>query len=117
MPLLKIVTSAETPREPQRSELLRAASSLLARQLGKPEAYVMTCLMPEASMTFAGNAEPSVYAELKNVGLFTPEHTRRLSAELCALLSKALGVPPSRIYLEFSNAEPHLWGFDGDTLA
>ncbi|HEX3774780.1 MAG TPA: phenylpyruvate tautomerase MIF-related protein [Polyangiaceae bacterium] len=117
MPLLKIFTSAEPLPTAHRSELLKAASALLARELGKPEAYVMTCIVPQTAMTFAGSEAPSAYAELKNIGIFSPELTERLSRALCALLSNALGVPQNRIYIEFTDAEAHRWGFDGGTFA
>lgn len=116
MPLFKIFTSAEPLPAAARSELLSRASRLLAHELGKPEGYVMTCLVPQTAMTFGGTEAPSAYAELKNIGTFTPELTQRLSRELCALLSNALRVPQNRIYLEFQNPEAHLWGFDGDTF-
>ncbi len=40
-----------------------------------------------------------------------------MSADICAILSEATGVPSNRTYIEFSDAKPHLWGFDGDTFA
>lgn len=116
MPLLKIFTSVDPLPTAARTDLLRRASRMLAQELGKPEDYVMTCLLPQTAMTFGGTEAPSAYAELKNIGTFTPELTQRLSRELCALLSSALSVPQDRIYLEFKNAEAHLWGFDGATF-
>ena len=116
MPLLKVFTSAPALAAAERAAFLEAASALLARELGKPEAYMMTLLTPESAMTFAGSAAPAAYAEIKNIGTFSHEATQQLSRKLCALLSSALGVPQNRIYLEFKDAEAHLWGFDGDTF-
>jgi phenylpyruvate tautomerase len=90
---------------------------LLARELGKPETYVMTCLEPRARMTFAGTDEPSCYVEVKNVGTFTPDLTSRLSAAITDRLAAGLAVAKRRIYVEFADARPHMWGFDGDTFA
>lgn len=115
MPLVRIVSSAPTPVAGD--ALLTALSALLADELGKPEAYVMTCLEPPARMTFAGTSEPSCYVEVKNVGTLGPELTRRLSAALTAKISAALGVKSDRIYIEFSEARPHHWGHDGGTFA
>jgi phenylpyruvate tautomerase len=117
MPLLKIHTSAAPPSAEQARELLKTASALLARELHKPEAYVMTCLTPRAQMTFAGTSTPACYAEVKNIGELSHDTTRRLSAELCTLLASALGVERSRVYIGFSDVAPHMWGFDGDTFA
>jgi len=115
MPLVKI-TSSVGPTADARGSLLADLSKLLAKELGKPEAYVMTAFEAVAAMTFAGTSEPAAYVEVKNIGRFSPELTKRLSGEICARLSKALGVQPGRIYIEFTDAQGHLWGYDGDTF-
>lgn len=117
MPLVKVFTSAEPPSPEQARALLRKLSSELARQLSKPEKYVMTCLVPRTAMTFAGTDDQLVcYAEVKSIGTLTSAQTRALSASLTAELSSALGVSPERTYIEFADAEPHLWGWNGDTF-
>ena len=117
MPLVKVTTSAELPPPDRARALLTTLSAAAARHLGKPEAYVMTCLEPRALMTFAGSDEPPVcYVELKNIGTLTKEQTRAISAELSAEIERALGVDPARTYIEFSDAAPHLWGWRGETF-
>lgn len=116
MPLIRIVTSAPPLASRARSELLRDLSQTLASLLHKPEAYVMTCLEPQAHMTFAGTEEPACYAELKNMGSLPPELTAELSRVLCSKLSQALGVPQNRMFIEFTEVEAHLFGFNGETL-
>ncbi|MEP6652860.1 MAG: phenylpyruvate tautomerase MIF-related protein [Myxococcales bacterium] len=32
-------------------------------------------------------------------------------------MAAALGVAKDRIYIEFADAAPHLWGYDGSTFA
>jgi hypothetical protein len=115
MPLLRIATSANVPSA-TRTKLLSELSKLVASRLGKPELYVMTSLEADLQMTFGGATAPACYVELKNVGRFTPELTRRLSTELCERLSAALEVAKDRIYIEFSEAQGHLWGHDGETF-
>jgi hypothetical protein len=92
-------------------------SGELARELGKPEQYVMVSFQPLPALLFGGSSEPACFAVLKNIGTFTPEQTQKLSVLLCKHLADGLGVAPSRIYLEFVNAQGHLWGYDGDTFA
>jgi phenylpyruvate tautomerase len=116
MPLLNVYTSAEPLSEARAEALLQGLSAKLSEHLKKPEAYVMTNLVPRTRMTFAGTKAPACYAELKNVGSLSPELTKRLSADLCKTLGEALGVPSERIYIEFSEARGHLWGHDGDTF-
>ena len=118
MPLLNIHTSADVPADSARVEaLLKDLSSRLAQHLKKPEAYVMTCLTPRARMTFAGTTAPACFVEIKNIGALSPELTERMSSDICTVLEAAIGVPAARIYIEFCEAKPHLWGYDGGTFA
>src|SRR3954466_6412701 len=101
MPLIRIVASSEPPATAATDPLLADLSTRLARELGKPEAYVMTCLEPRARMTFGGSPAPACYVEVKNVGTFTPAATQRLSAAITDRLAAGLGVDRGRIYIEF----------------
>ncbi|HKY37121.1 MAG TPA: phenylpyruvate tautomerase MIF-related protein [Polyangiaceae bacterium] len=117
MPLLQIQTSALAGRASAPAGLLTRLSADVARELGKPESYVMVSFENDAELLFGGTAEPACFAQLKNIGTFTPAQTEHLSAVLTKQLSAALGVPPNRIYIEFVDAKPHLWGHDGATFA
>jgi phenylpyruvate tautomerase len=116
MPLINVYSSAPTPAADITRQLLSNLSSLLSREIGKPESYVMTNLVPRTDMTFAGTFEPACYAEVKNIGKFKPEQTERISSKVSDLLTKSLGVTRARIYIEFSDATGYLWGFDGGTF-
>ncbi len=114
MPLVRIVTSVEPSATSD--ALLLELSKLLARELGKPESYVMTCLEPRARMTFAGSPAPACYVEIKNVGTFNPETTSLLSAAVTGRIAATLGVEKDRIYIEFADARPYMWGHNGETF-
>jgi len=116
MPFVNVFTSADAPTPERSDALLGELSRLLAAELAKPEAYVMTSLVPRARMTFGGTKEPACYVEVKNIGAMTPELTAKLSAALCGRLSEALGVASERIYIEFAEARGHLWGHAGETF-
>ncbi len=115
MPLIRVLTSAPAPDDV--GELLADLSSRLAGQLSKPESYVMTAFEGDSPMTFAGTAEPACYVEIKSIGTMSADQTRAMSADFCAVLGEALGVSPGRIYIEFADAERHMWGWDGRTFA
>jgi hypothetical protein len=116
MPLLNLFSSAPQPEEPALAQMLKAFSSLLARELGKPERYVMVGLAPRLEISFGGSRDPACYAELKNVGQLEQEKVEHLSEILCDAIAKALTLPRNRIYIEFTNADGALWGFDGGTF-
>jgi phenylpyruvate tautomerase len=116
MPLVNVYCSA-SPADPARADaLLTGLSRSVAELLGKPEAYVMTCLVPQTKMTFGGTGEPACYVELKSIGKMSPATTQKLSAEICRQVEAGLGVPASRTYIEFANAEGYLWGYNGSTF-
>jgi len=116
MPLLNLFSSAQQPEEPALAQMLTSLSVLLAHELGKPEHYVMVGLAPRLEMSFAGSREPACYAEFKNVGQLPDDRIEQLSQVLCAAIAKALALPQDRIYIEFTNADGALWGFDGGTF-
>jgi phenylpyruvate tautomerase len=118
MPLLSLTTSAAPPTPEQRAALFTHFTRLLARELEKPEAYVMVILNAGAALCFGGDAAtPACYAELKNVGSLDPAHIAALSRLLCEEIERALHVEQERIYIEFTNSDGGLWGWNGETFA
>lgn len=114
MPQLRIQTNQQLTGE-QRAQLLEQASRTVAEALGKPERYVMVAVEDGAAMIFAGSTEPLAYLELKSIGL-DGSRTPELSARLCALMADHLGIAADRVYIEFTDAPRHLWGWNGGTF-
>lgn len=114
MPYLSIQTNAE-PEVTAQQDLLALASRTVAEVLGKPESYVMIALQTATPMCFAGNQTPAAYLQLKSLGL--PEtRTGQLSDALCSLVAEQLGIPPERIYIEFSSPDRRMWGWNNTTF-
>lgn len=114
MPLLKIQTNVTLPADAAAS-FVAQASRAVAELLRKPESYVMVALEAGATMAFAGSAAPLAYLELKSIGLPQPR-TGAFSRALCELVGAGLGIPAERIYIEFTDAEGALWGWNGTTF-
>ncbi len=114
MPYLKIQTNQDV-EDRKKLEIAEKASKLVATGLGKPESYVMVALEPSTKMVFAGVGEPTIFMELKSIGL--PESkTADLSKSLCDFAEKEFGVIKERIYIEFANANGSMWGWNGRTF-
>ena len=114
MPYLKIQSNQPVPATAAEA-FIKRASKIVADQLGKPENYVMVALEPPLPMVFAGSETPTVFMELKSIGL--PEaKTPALSAALCNLVQEALGVNSDRVYIEFADAPRKMWGWNGATF-
>lgn len=115
MPLLSILTNQALPGE-ARQQAVRSLSGTVALALGKPERYVMVSLQHNPDMLFAGSDAPLAFLRLNSIGL-PAERTGELSATLCQAVSTQFDIPTERIYIEFCDAERHLWGWDGGTFA
>jgi len=50
------------------------------------------------------------------VGTLSPDQVEKLSQVLCQELSAGLGVSSERIYIEFTNADGAMWGWNGGTF-
>jgi phenylpyruvate tautomerase PptA (4-oxalocrotonate tautomerase family) len=117
MPLVQVFTSAPAPEDSAEQELLRDLSRLLAKSFGKPERWVMTCLVPGVAMTFGGTGAPAAFVAVKNIGKMSPDDTAALSRALSERITKELAVPADRIYIDFADAVDYLWGWNGGTFA
>ena len=114
MPLLRITSNQVTAPETQNTVLTKLSAEI-ASILGKSENYVMTAWLPQATMTFGGEAKLTAYIELDSIGL-TPEQAKQLSQFICETLNNAIKVPSDAIYIKFHDAPRALWGWNGGTF-
>lgn len=114
MPLCTITTNQPLSSDQQQT-VAKKLSQLVSTMLSKPENYVMVEIRGNASLLFAGSNEPCIYVELKSIGL-PEQQTSSLSQQLAASLQQQLQVASERIYIEFSNAQRHMWGWNGTTF-
>jgi phenylpyruvate tautomerase len=116
MPLIKVQTSVSAPPGADVETMLKNLSSKLAKHLGKPESYVMTAFEPGISMTFGGTTDPVCYIEIKSIGTMQPEQTKAMSQDFCQQIHQSLGVAKNRIYIEYTDAQAAMWGWNSSTF-
>lgn len=114
MPYLKLQTN-QVLSEEEKTALCKIASDCIAQNLEKSKDYVMVSIHSDAVMTFADSDEPCAFVEMKSIGL-PAERTFELSRHICDLIQQNIGVPPERTYIEFSDAERSMWGWNGKTF-
>ena len=114
MPLLSITTN-QPLADADRPQALKQLSTSVAQALGKPERYVMVSYQHNPDMLFGASDAPLAYLELKSIGL-PSDKTSALSACLAEAMQSHLGIPADRVYIEFADAQRHMWGWDGGTF-
>jgi phenylpyruvate tautomerase PptA (4-oxalocrotonate tautomerase family) len=114
MPLLKLETNVVVSDE-QRRHLLAALSKVVAETIGKPEQYVMTMIGP-AAILMSGKPGDAAFVDVRSIGGLSDDVNHQLAQKVSALLSQSLGVPPNRVYLNFSEVEAGNWGWNGNTF-
>jgi phenylpyruvate tautomerase len=114
MPLLKLETTAGLSDD-KRKALLAALSRIVAETIGKPEDYVMVTVS-QAAILMSGKPGEAAFVDLRSIGGLSHEVNRQLSQKLCRLLHESLGVPESRVYLNFTEVAASNWGWKGATF-
>ncbi len=112
MPLLTLSTNIHID---DKLALAKSASRSVADLLGKPESYVMVQIEDDQCLIFGGEESPCALLQLKSLGL--PENsTADFSSRLCHFINEQTGISSQRIYIEFSNPQRHMWGWDQRTF-
>ncbi|XP_041024844.1 macrophage migration inhibitory factor homolog isoform X1 [Juglans microcarpa x Juglans regia] len=110
MPCLNISTNVSLEGV-DTSSILSEATSIVAKLIGKPEAYVMIVLKGSVPMSFGGTEQPAAYGELVSIGGLNPDVNKKLSAAIATILESKLKVPKSRYFLKFYDSKASYLNF------
>lgn len=113
MPFINMKTTAaldNAKKETLTTELMR----ITKETLGKGENWIMTGYEDRASLSFQGSAEDVVYVEVKTYGTPAAAGADRMTAAVCALVEKELGIPAGRVYVSYWGTD--MWGWNGGNL-
>jgi phenylpyruvate tautomerase PptA (4-oxalocrotonate tautomerase family) len=114
IPLLKLETTVVLT-EDQRQALLASLSKIVAETIGKPQQYVMVTAS-QAAIQMSGSPGDAAFVDVLSIGGLTGVVNRKLSQKVCQLLHDSLGIPPNRIYLNFTDVQASHWGWNGSTF-
>jgi len=114
MPLLKLETTVALADDKTKA-LLASLSKIVAGTIGKPEQYVMVVISP-AAILMSGKPGDAAFVDVRGIGGLSDDVKRQLSQKIGSLLKESLGVPPDRIYLNFTDVPAGNWGWNGDTF-
>ena len=114
MPLLKLETTILLS-EDKRQTLLASLSKTVAGTIGKPEQYVMVTI-GQAAIFMSSRPGDAAFVDLRSIGGLGGDVNKKLSQQVCKLLTDSLGIPPDRIHLNFAEIEASNWGWNGNTF-
>jgi phenylpyruvate tautomerase len=114
MPLLKLETTVALADDKKKA-LLAALSKIVAGTIGKPEQYVMVTVSP-AAILMSGKPGDAAFVDIRSIGGLYDNVNRQLAQKVCAALKESLGVPPDRVYLNFTDVSAGNWGWNGETF-
>ena len=114
MPFLKIKTNVDLEKTTIQA-LLNHASRVVAETVQKPESYVMVNICANEHMIFAGTLMPTVFMEMKSIGM-NKEQVTLLADALTKMVEQRLRVPKNRVYIEFTSVPGAMWGYNGTTF-
>ncbi len=114
MPLLKLETSVALADDKKKA-LLASLSRMVAATIGKPEQYVMVIISP-AAILMSSKSGDAAFVDVRSIGGLGGDVNRQLSQKIGSLLKESIGVPPDRIYLNFTDIPAGNWGWNGETF-
>ena len=107
MPLIQIRTNVSLLEEAT-TELLKEATTITARELGKPESIMMATASTGAAMLFGGTDGPTALFEIEGIEL-TPEPAKGLCEALSDLAESHLEASADRVFVKLTNVPRGNW--------
>ena len=98
------------------TELMKKATGFLAEMMGKPGHVIMVTIKPGKPYVFGGTDDPTAFVQIKAVALEKnkcPEYSRKV----CDFLEAEINIPSDRVFIEYIDIDPTIFGFNENTLA
>ena len=110
MPFINVKYSADITSEQEES--IKSALGTAVGALGKSESWLMVGFEPNIPMYFKGErSEKIAYVEVSLFGDASKSAYDKMTAEVCSILNKSLGVPSDKTYVKYTPTD--VWGWNG----
>jgi len=113
MPYIKCETNIEIDDTNKESFLINI-SDFVSKLLSKPSKYIMVSLN-QNKLVLDKSFEPVMYIEFKSIGL-QENKCNEYSKSVCEFIESELNIPCDRIYIEFSNINGKMFGWNKHTF-
>ena len=109
MPYINISTSKQIE---DNNKLLDEISTLISSLTKKSKRFVMVKLEDNAKLYF-NDESPCCYFEIKSIGSLNPSE---MANPICSFIHEKIGIPIDKIYINFHDVPPEMWGWNGRTF-
>ena len=110
MPMIETKVTMGLPAE--KRDILKAEFGKAISIMGKPESYLMINLIDNQDWYFGGNKlEKGAYVEIKVLGGVDGGASDKMTAKVCEILEKELGIPGNGVYVSYWGT--NCWGWNG----
>lgn len=113
MPFINVKTTKALD-DAKKATLNTELCRITKESLGKGEQWVMTGYEDNVNLAFQGSTEDIVYVEVKAYGTPSAAGADKMTAGVCQLVEKELGIPASRTYVSYWGTNQ--WGWNGGNL-
>lgn len=110
MPFIDSKITLSVPQE--KREILKAELGKAVSILNKPESFLMVGFEDNYDLYMAGNKlEKGAYISVSLLGSGTASEYEKMTARICELYEKELGIPGNNIYVTYHGIND--WGWNG----
>ncbi|MDE5667502.1 MAG: hypothetical protein K2I29_04615 [Clostridia bacterium] len=96
----------------EKKEVLKSELGKNISLMRKPESYLMVGICDNYDLYFAGKKlENGAYVGVKLFGKPSSGDTEKMTAAICGLLERELGIPASAVYVTYEGIND--WGWNG----
>ena len=110
MPYINLKTTKTVA--PEKCEAIKTAFGKAIESFpGKTEAWLMVSVEDEIKMWFKGdNSQDTAIVDVDLLGSVSKDGSEAMTAEVCDILEKELGISPSRVYVKYTGYAD--WGWN-----
>ncbi len=110
MPMINSKITINVPQE--KRDVLKSEIGKAISVMGKPESYLMLGFEDNYDLYFGGKKlEKGAFISVEVLGEVNAADSQKMSAKLCEIFQKELGIPGDKIYITYSGYKN--WGWNG----
>ena len=103
------------PVTPEQKETVKSELGKAVSIINKPESFLMVGIEDNYDLYMAGKKlDKGAYVSVSLFGSASSDAYNRMTAEICRIYEKELGIPGSAVYVTYQGIKD--WGWNGQNL-